>query len=94
MAGSDAANVNRWRGQVGLSPVSPDELKKSAENVEAAGQPAQLYDIAGQNPGSGGAERILGVIQHRDDMAWFFKMTGDAGWLNNKNRRSSPSSNR
>ena len=58
--------------------MSPDELKKSAENVEAGGQPAQLYDIAGQNPGSGDAERILGVIQRRDDMAWFFKMTGDA----------------
>lgn len=79
MAGSDEANVNRWRGQVGLSPVSPDELKKSAEDVEAGGQPAQLYDIAGQNPGSGDAERILSVIQHRDGMAWFFKMTGDAG---------------
>jgi hypothetical protein len=73
LAGSDDANVNRWRGQVGLSPVSPDELKKSAEAVEAAGQPAQLYDIAGD------AQRILGVIQHRDDMAWFFKMTGDVG---------------
>ena len=34
LAGSDDANVNRWRGQVGLPPVSPDELKKSAENVE------------------------------------------------------------
>ena len=75
---TDDANVNRWRGQVNLSPVSPDELKKSAENVQAGGQPAQLYDIAGTNPGSGGAERILGVIQHRDDAAWFFKMTGDA----------------
>jgi hypothetical protein len=73
LAGSDDANVNRWRGQVGLSPVLPDELKKSAEQVEAAGQPAQLYDIAGE------AQRILGVIQHRDDMAWFFKMTGDTG---------------
>jgi hypothetical protein len=79
LAGSDEANVNRWRGQLGLSPASPDELKKSADSVEAGGQSAQLYDIAGQNPGSGDAERILGVIQHRDDMAWFFKMTGDAG---------------
>jgi len=73
LAGSNEANVNRWRGQVGLAPVSPDELKKSAEDVEAAGRPAQLYDIAGD------AERILGVIQRRDGMAWFFKMTGDAG---------------
>ncbi|MGO8838401.1 MAG: hypothetical protein ACLQAH_05480 [Limisphaerales bacterium] len=78
LAGNDDANVNRWRGQVGLSSLTPEELKKSAEAVEAGGQPASLYDIAGQNPGSGDAERILGVIQHRDDMAWFFKMTGDA----------------
>ena len=78
LPGSDEANVNRWRGQVGLSPVSPDELKKSAESIEADGQPAQLYDVAGQNPGSGEATRILGVIQHRTDAVWFFKMTGDA----------------
>jgi hypothetical protein len=79
MPGSDDANVNRWRGQVGLPPMSPEELKKSGENVEAAGQPAQFYDLAGQNPGNGEAARILGVIQHRDDAVWFFKMTGDAG---------------
>ena len=78
LPGSDEANVNRWRGQVGLSAVSPDELKKSMEIVEAGGQPAQLYDIAGKNPGNGEATRILGVIQHRPDAVWFFKMTGDA----------------
>jgi hypothetical protein len=78
MAGTDAANVNRWRGQVGLSPMTDDELQKAAENVGAGGQPAQLYDITGTNPGSGSAERILGVIQHRDGVAWFYKMTGDA----------------
>ena len=78
MAGTDDANVNRWRGQVGLSSASSDELQKSAENVEAGGKSAKLYDIAGTNPGSGNAGRILGVIQHRDGMAWFYKMTGDA----------------
>jgi hypothetical protein len=78
MSGSDEANVNRWRGQVGLSPISSDELPKAREDIEAGGQPAQLYDIAGQNPASGETSRILGVIQHRDDMAWFFKMTGDS----------------
>ncbi len=78
MAGGDNANVNRWRGQIGLSVATDDELQKSAEKVEAAGLPAQLYDVAGKDPGSGNAERILGVIQHRDATAWFYKMTGDA----------------
>ena len=78
MAGTDDANVNRWRGQVGLQPASADELQKSAESVEVGGQPAQLYDIAGKNPANGDASRIFGVIQHRDGTAWFYKMTGDA----------------
>ncbi len=78
MAGTDSANVNRWRGQVGLSVLTDDELQKAADNIEASGQPAQLYDISGTNPAGGSAERILGVIQHRDNTAWFYKMTGDA----------------
>jgi hypothetical protein len=78
MAGGDFANVNRWRGQVGLPAATDDELQNSAQNVEAGGQPAQLFDIAGQNPSSHNPTRILGVIQHRDSTAWFVKMTGDA----------------
>jgi hypothetical protein len=79
MAGTDSANVNRWRGQVGLPVATDDELQKSSENVVAGGMPAQLYDIAGTNPDGGKPERILGVIQHRPDgNSWFYKMTGDA----------------
>jgi hypothetical protein len=73
MAGGDFANVNRWRGQVGLPPQTDDEIAALAEKITVAGQPADLYDL------TGGAQRILGVILHRDDTAWFFKMTGDAG---------------
>jgi hypothetical protein len=79
MAGGDDANVNRWRGQVGLAEAAPDELQKMAEQIEVGGQPAKLYDIAGHNPDSDNAMRILAVIQHRDNMTWFFKMTGDSG---------------
>jgi len=78
MAGGDLANVNRWRGQVGLSPLPETDLQKLAEKIEVAGQAADLYDLAGTSPGSGDAERILAVIFHRDDTAWFFKATGDA----------------
>jgi len=77
-SGGDAANVNRWRGQVGLPPVPEDALAKLAEKVEVAGQPADLYDLAGTTPGSGESERILGAILHGGDTVWFFKLTGDA----------------
>ena len=76
-AGGAFANVNRWRGQVGLPPASEDEVKAMAETVEISGQPAELYDIAGKSATSGEPERILASIQSRDGMAWFFKMTGN-----------------
>ncbi|HEY3931489.1 MAG TPA: hypothetical protein VGM58_03880 [Verrucomicrobiae bacterium] len=71
MAGGDLPNVNRWRGQVGLQPLADDDLQKLAEKVEVAGQPADLFDLAGTE------QRIVGVIFHRGNTTWFFKMTGD-----------------
>ena len=84
MAGGDFANENRWRGQVGLPPLTEAEMQKLAEKVEVAGQPADLYDVAGTAPGGGDAERIIGVILHCNDTAWFFKMMGDATLVENQ----------
>lgn len=78
LGGGDFANVNRWRGQVGLQDAPDDELQSETENVAAGGQPAALYDIAGKDKTTGQSSRILGAIQHRDSTSWFFKMTGDA----------------
>lgn len=78
LAGTDPANVNRWRGQVGLAALSEDDVAKLAEKVSVGDEPAGLYDLAGTTPGSGEAERILGVMLHRNETSWFFKMTGDA----------------
>jgi len=77
MAGRDIDNVNRWRGQVGLEPISEEAMAKAAEQIELAGQKAQLFDLAGQNPSSGDKTRILAAIQRRDEISWFFKMNGD-----------------
>ena len=79
MAGTDPANVNRWRGQVGLASLPEADVSNLAEKVSVGDQPADLYDLTGTAPGSGEAQRILGVILHRDDTAWFFKVTGEAG---------------
>jgi hypothetical protein len=76
-AGGDEANVNRWRGQVGLSPASPDELQKSAQTVDIGGQSGALYDLASESDDVISPVRILAGILHRDDMVWFFKITGD-----------------
>lgn len=76
-AGSDLDNVNRWRGQVALPSITAEELAKIAEPLEITGQPAQLFDLAGVNPGSEEKTRILAALMRREGIAWFFKMTGD-----------------
>ena len=85
MAGGDFANVNRWRGQVGLPPAPDDALQNAAETIQAGGQPAELFDMAGAN-GAGVTNRIVAAIQHRDGTAWFFKMTGDASLVEQQKR--------
>lgn len=76
LAGGDLENVNRWRGQVGLSPVKEEELAKLAEKVPVMGETASLYDQTGQNPSENERTRLLAAILRKDGVAWFFKMTG------------------
>jgi hypothetical protein len=76
IAGGDINNVNRWRGQVGLSPVSENELAKLAEKVSVGGLDGTLFDLSG-TAASGDTTRVLAAILHRKDAVWFLKMTGD-----------------
>ena len=78
ISGGDVANVNRWRGQVGLTSLDAADVAKLAEKVTIADKPGDLYDLSGTTPGSGDEERILAGVLHGDDATWYFKMTGDA----------------
>ncbi len=75
-AGRELENVNRWRGQVGLEPVTQEQLAGQAEPVVIGGAASQLYDMAGTPPEQKEKTRILASILARDGVAWFFKMTG------------------
>ncbi|HTL16071.1 MAG TPA: hypothetical protein VL793_02485, partial [Patescibacteria group bacterium] len=77
LMGRDLENVNRWRSTVGLAAVREEDLAKLAQPVEVAGQPGQLYEQAGENPGSGEKTRILAAVSRQNNVAWFFKMSGD-----------------
>jgi hypothetical protein len=76
-AGGDLPNVNRWREQVGLPPVTHPDLAKLAERVDIAGQNGRLYEQAGQNPSANERSRILAGVLNYAGTAWFFKMNGD-----------------
>jgi hypothetical protein len=64
------ANVKRWRGQAGLSPVDAAGLAKATEQVSVSGTPATLVEAIGAANGS------LSVYHPADGLTWFYKMSG------------------
>lgn len=74
--GGLAANVNRWRGQIGLPPVSGDELTKVTQPIDVHGMKSTLVDIA--NPNGKPSLRMMTAVVPREGKTWFFKLLGDA----------------
>ncbi len=70
--GELAANVNRWRGQLGLTPQSPEEIQAAATPVDIATLAGQLFELSNEG------RAIYGVVAPDDGVTWFIKMTGDA----------------
>lgn len=71
-------NVNRWRAQVGLTPISQTELNDAVEEVQLGdGGPGSYIALNGPPDGES-PKSILGVVAVRDATAWFVKMTGDS----------------
>ena len=80
--GGVAANVNRWRKQMGLEPLPPEEVE-ALPRRELLGEEAVLVDMEGAYGGMRGAEqkagfRLLGLVSVHDGKAFFVKMVGPA----------------
>jgi hypothetical protein len=53
-AGSLKANLDRWRGQIGLPPVPEEEIGKLTREVDIHGVKATLVDMTGTSTGKTG----------------------------------------
>ena len=40
-------NINRWRNQLQLSPITVDQMDETAQSVQIAGRPAYQVDLTG-----------------------------------------------
>ena len=70
-----SANIERWRGKVGLeAQKSDEEMRKSLLWLKVDGEKTPYVDLA--NPGKSDADRILGVVAERGPVTWFFKLQG------------------
>jgi hypothetical protein len=74
-AGGFGPNLNRWRGQLQLPPLTDDELSTAVQRIEVDNVPTYLIDFqtADKNPKP---SRILGAVMQASDRTWFVKMTG------------------
>jgi hypothetical protein len=72
-----AANVNRWRGQLGQTPLADADIAK-LPTIDASGVKATLVDISGTDPRSNQAARLIGMIVPVGGQTWFYKLMGDA----------------
>jgi hypothetical protein len=68
--GSDADNVNRWRGQIGLAPIDASAVTSQVTPLKTADTTFSTTDIAGAKV------RTIAAWTRRDGRAWFFKATG------------------
>ena len=75
-SGGLLANVNRWRGEVGLPSIQEAELNNSVQHVDANDVHIDVVDVAGSDPRSQQTRRTLGAVVTRPDRTWYFKMTG------------------
>lgn len=72
------ANVNRWRGQLGLAPMAESNLHKQLQTFDVPGGRATLVDMSGREARSGQKARLIGAIVERGSRTWFYKLMGDA----------------
>ena len=71
--GSDADNVNRWRGQIGLAPIDANTVTSQVAPLKTADTTFSTTDIAGDKT------RTIAAWTRRDGRVWFFKATGPSG---------------
>jgi hypothetical protein len=80
MMADPLANVNRWRGEVGLEAVTEADLAHATESIEIDGQKALLVDAVpdAAKPEQSQADRgTLAAMLKSGETIWFVKMTGD-----------------
>lgn len=70
-------NVNRWRGQIGLGPISENDLPNIAQSLAVPDGKATLVDFAGTDAKTGAAMRTVGAIVSENGQTWFYKLMGD-----------------
>lgn len=72
LMGDVPSNVNRWRGQVGLEPASPEAIDADVQTFSADGHDVKLIEIYNEESGWG----IISAIVDLAPEYWYFTAKG------------------
>jgi hypothetical protein len=78
--GGDFSNVNRWRGQLQLTPITESALESAISTTVLQAGVFKRVDLRSETS-SGEPARIIGAWLKRDEHTWFFKMMGEPSLL-------------
>ena len=73
-AGGNLANVNRWRGQIGLDPVDEAGLSQLLATSRSGATEVALLSMEGKD----GKVMLGAILSPGDGQTWFVKSTTDA----------------
>jgi len=74
-AGGELANVNRWRGQIGLAPLDEGGLASARRVIRTKAGAVNVYDFTSEGQKR---SRLVAGLASADGNTWFVKLTGDA----------------
>ena len=76
--GGELANLNRWRGQLQLPPVTAETMASAVRRERHDNLEFIIVDLTapGENPAG-----MLGAMVSVGDATWFFKLSGPASLL-------------
>jgi hypothetical protein len=78
--GDVPSNVNRWRGQVGLSPASPEDIAQDVDVFKAGGHDVSYIEVYNEEGGKG----IIAAIIDLSPNYWYFTAKGTVEELQTK----------
>jgi hypothetical protein len=70
-------NANRWRGQLGLSPVSEADLPHLVTTINMPAGKLEILDFTGKDAKTSRPTRLIGIVAPQNGQTWFYKLMGD-----------------
>ena len=74
--GGNLANVNRWRQQLSLPPISEAELGSALRHLDVGSLHIDVIELVGPATPPAAPQRVLGAIVPYSGATWFFKLSG------------------